>query len=75
MPWEDKVAEWQSDEVTKAFMDEVAEDLANLQQQLIESDDLTQVRLLQGMCRALMGVLGMPQDGIKPLTMSEYGNE
>ena len=71
MPWEDKVAEWQSYEVTKAFMDEVAEDLTSLQQQLIESDDPTQVRLLQGMCRALMGVLGMPQDGIKPLTMSE----
>lgn len=69
--WEDKVAEWQSDEVTKAFMDEVAEDLTNLQQQLIESDDPIQVRLLQGMCRALMGVLGMPQDGIKPLTKSE----
>ena len=64
MLWVDKVREWQASEVTKAFFAEVMEDFGDLQEALVKEADPYQMMRLQGMCRALKGVLDMPTDGI-----------
>ena len=64
MRWEDKVREWQASEVTKAFFAEVMGDFGDLQEALVKEADPYQMMRLQGMCRALKGVLDMPTDGI-----------
>ena len=64
MLWADKVREWQASEVTKAFFAEVMEDFGDLQEALVKEVDPYQMMRLQGMCRALKGVLDMPTDGI-----------
>ena len=64
MPWADKVDEWLSSDVTKSFFRDIEEDIHKLTQQLVNEDDSSELYRLQGMVRALQGVLGMPDDGI-----------
>lgn len=66
MLWEDKVEEWRADEVTKAFFADVSRDIEGLTNTLVEEDKAETIMRLQGMLRALKGVLGMPEDGITP---------
>lgn len=72
MPWVDKVKAWKEDEVTKAFFSDIENDISNLLSALVETDDTTTMLRLQGMLRALKGVMGMVEDGIdEPLTEKE----
>lgn len=75
MRWGDKVREWQASEVTKAFFAEIREDFGNLQEALVKEVDPYQMMRLQGMCRALKGVLDMPTDGINDPSEKEKLNE
>lgn len=77
MPWADKVDEWRANEVTKAFMGEVEEDIAGLIAVLVQSDEPVKIYRLQGMIRALRGVVDMPsKDGIRdPEESKEQPNE
>lgn len=76
MLWEDKVREWRASPVTKAFFAEVGEDLGALQEALVKEADPYQMMRLQGMCRALVGVLDMPEkDGIRDPEQKEMYNE
>lgn len=65
MRWEDKIREWQLLDVTKAFFEEIVKDLTDLQDALVKEAEPYQMMRLQGMCRALRGVLDMPKDGIR----------
>ena len=71
MLWEDRVQAWLDNEVTKAFFLDVERDIRSLQQELDDAEELPSIYRLQGMRRALKGVLDMPKDGIPPLTDEE----
>ena len=75
MLWADKVREWQASEITKAFFAEVMEDFRDLQEALVKEADPYQMMRLQGMCRALKGVLDMPTDGINDPSEKEKLDE
>ena len=75
MRWEDRVREWQASEVTKAFFAEIREDFGDLQEALVKEVDPYQMMRLQGMCRALKGVLDMPTDGINDPSEKEKLDE
>lgn len=75
MLWADKVREWQASEVTKAFFAEVMEDFGDLQEAFVKEVDPYQMMRLQGMCRALKGVLDMPTDGINDPSEKEKLDE
>ena len=64
MLWEDKVAAWKADEVTKAFFAEIKVDIMRLTDALIEATDPDKICRIQGMIRSLRGVVDMPEDGI-----------
>lgn len=64
MLWEDKVDEWLAHPVTKVFFQDVERDIQRLNRALVEEDDPTKIFRLQGMVRALIGVMDMPEDGL-----------
>lgn len=65
MLWEDKVAAWREDPVTKAFFLDISNDIENLTMTLISTEEKDMMLRLQGMLRALQGVVDMPEDGIE----------
>lgn len=65
MLWEDKVEKWRNDAVTKAFFSDIVRDVEGLTSTLVAEDKVETIMRLQGMVRALQGVLNMPEDGIE----------
>lgn len=64
MLWEDKVEAWKKHPVTKSFFEEIHLDTEQLKQALVKEDDLTKMYRIQGMLRALGGVVDILTDGI-----------
>ena len=77
MLWPDKVEAWKADEVTKAFLLDIEKDVKRLME-LLWKEDLTPYEAcrLQGMIRALKGVLDIPDlDGIPEPDYKGAANE
>ena len=59
MLWRNKIEMWEDDPVTKAFKAEIARDLADLTNALIQENNLKKIFQMKGMIKALQGVLDM----------------
>lgn len=77
MLWQDKVVAWKEDEVTKAFLSDIENDVERLTELLWKEDHTpSEVCRIQGMIRALKGVLDIPDlDGIPEPDYKGAANE
>lgn len=65
MLWDDKVKNWLQNEVTLAFFAELKADECQLLDTLRDTDNLHTILRVQGMLRAIKGVIALPEtDGI-----------